>query len=261
MQSEILETVRSGKPLEGELIIDSHTHIGPHSQTYTPKRNPEGAVQRMKHFSIDLACVCAMEPGVLGDPILQNNYVSETVKAYPNNYRGYAILGLNYREGLLDELLRAEFLGLTLGLKMHLYRQQYDITADYLAPVFQRLNERRALCLHHYFGKPEKLEYLLAAYPDITFIEGHFMHTYNDLVRRYDNLYINTCACTELNGIEELADKIGSERILYGSDFTALDPSFGIGPVAFAKITDEEKRNILGKNMEKILKRIKLPPK
>jgi hypothetical protein len=191
-----------------------------------------------------------MEPGVLGDPIRQNNMVGRAVNEHPESFRGYAVLGMNYHEGLLEELLRAEFLGLTLGLKLHVYRQDYNITADYLEPVFQHLNERHALCLHHFFGKPEILEQMLSTYPNITFIEGHFMHTYNHLVRKYDNLFINTCACTELYGIEELVNEIGSERILYGSDLTAIDPSFGIGPVAFSRISDEEKRNILGLNMK-----------
>ncbi|MFP4443705.1 MAG: amidohydrolase family protein, partial [Spirochaetia bacterium] len=237
MKSEILEAVRAGKPLDGEMVIDSHAHLGPNSRNYTPDISPEDVVVNMKRFGIDTACVCSMEPGIFGDPARQNNSVGRAVKEFPESFKGYAVLGMNYREGLLDELIRAEFLGLTLGLKLHVYRQDYDITADYLEPVFRHLNERRALCLHHFFGKPEILEQLLSAYPEITFIEGHFMHTYNHLVKKYDNLYINTCACTELYGIEELVNEIGSERVLYGSDLTAIDPSFGIGPVAFSRIS------------------------
>ncbi|MFO7637398.1 MAG: amidohydrolase family protein, partial [Clostridia bacterium] len=180
-----------------------------------------------------------------------------TVNGFPDKFKGYVTLNMNYKDSLLDELIRGEDNNLKLGIKLHVYRQKYEMDDEALIPVFQHLNRRKAICLHHYFGPAEKLESLLRAFPDIVFIEGHSLNEYDHLVRKYDNLYINTCAQLGYRRIEEHVRIIGSEKIVYGSDFVALDPSFGFGPVAYAKITDLEKRNILGLNMKRILDRIK----
>jgi hypothetical protein len=52
---------------------------------------------------------------------------------------------------------------------------------------------------------------------------------------------------------------IGSEKIVYGSDAVVLDTAFGYGPVVFSNITDDEKRNILGRNMKRIIDRVRRP--
>jgi predicted TIM-barrel fold metal-dependent hydrolase len=47
--------------------------------------------------------------------------------------------------------------------------------------------------------------------------------------------------------------RFGASKILFGSDFPDLDTSLNLGPLLTAKISDEDKRLILGLNMERIL--------
>jgi predicted TIM-barrel fold metal-dependent hydrolase len=50
-----------------------------------------------------------------------------------------------------------------------------------------------------------------------------------------------------------LVKRVGSERLLYGTDMPWFDEFQGVGGILAAEISDEDKRNILYKNAERIL--------
>ena len=54
---------------------------------------------------------------------------------------------------------------------------------------------------------------------------------------------------------EELVEKAGADRVLFGSDLSDLPIAWGYGPVLYAKIPLEAKRLILGENLRKLLKK------
>ena len=59
--------------------------------------------------------------------------------------------------------------------------------------------------------------------------------------------------------IEWMVQQVGSERVIYGSDAPMRDPFPQFGWVAYADISEEDKRNILGRNMQKIIAAVRLP--
>ncbi len=58
--------------------------------------------------------------------------------------------------------------------------------------------------------------------------------------------------------IEYMVKELGSERVLYGSDAPMRDPFPQFGWVVYADISEEDKKNILGRNMQRILSDVKL---
>jgi predicted TIM-barrel fold metal-dependent hydrolase len=244
---------REGQPFKGELLIDSHCHVGFNNKIFTPYNDIDSIAANMERIGIDTACVCSYSYGHIGDPFLANDLVADYVNSYPDKFLGYVTLNPNYKECLLDEVLRGAKNGLKLGIKMHTLRQPHNIDDDMFMPVYEYLNEKNAVFLHHWFGETCRLENLLKKFKKITFLTGHFDLEYAGLVKKYENLYINTCAVIGTGRLKNLVDMVGSEKIVYGSDFVALDHTFGYGVVAFAKISDEDKRNILGLNMRRII--------
>lgn len=255
--SKFRNTARMGLPFTDELLIDSHCHLGHAFRNYVPYNSFDEIIANMDRIGIDAACVCTFEAGCFANYALHNDLVAEYVNKSKGRLMGYATLNCNYRFEVMKELMRCESMGLNIGVKMHSYRQEYKIDDDFLLPVYEHLNEKNGIVLHHFFGEPERLEILLKAFPGVTFIEGHLLMQYAYLAEKYDNFYIDTCATLACGELKALTGKIGSEKILYGSDFVALDSTFGFGPVVFADITDEEKRNILGRNMRRLLKKIR----
>lgn len=255
----IAEKARLGLPFHDELLIDSHCHFGDYYKTVIPYNTPEEIIKNMDRLGIARACFMTLSIGSFGDEMLHNRRVADFVNKYPDRLSGYVTLPMNYKETLLDHYLECEALGLHLGVKMHTYNQNYCITDDYIHPVYERLNKKNGLIVHHDYGPPEPLEELLKTYPNIGFIAGHLgQHTNNyvHLLKKYENFYVCTCATLRYDEVAEFTAKVGSEKIIHGSDFVVLDTTFGFGPVLYAKITDQEKRNILGLNVDRLLKKV-----
>lgn len=260
MMKSIQEKARYGLPFADELVIDSHCHFGSYHPTAIPYGTPGEIVKNMGRLGVDKACVCTSSAGSFGSEMAHNRYVADAVEAFPKQLLGYATLNMNYRESLLEDYLACEAMGLVVGVKMHIYRQdEYGMADDFLHPLYERLNRKHGLILHHDFGPVGPLEDVVKAYPNITFIAGHLgrrTSRYVPLLKRYPNFYNCTCATLRYDEVAEFVNKIGSEKLLYGSDLIVLDSTFGFGPVVYAKISDSEKRNILGLNMDKILRQV-----
>lgn len=255
--STLREQARLGLPLHNEVVIDAHAHYGYFHQSPVPMSSYAEMLQNMDRLGIDKTCICAGECGSMGSNEISNTNLLECVLSAPDRFLGYVTLNGNEKAGILEFLLRYEAAGLKLGVKMHTYRQFFRITDDFLQPVFEHLNQRRALALHHDFGTPDELEAVLRLYPDITFITGHPSEQHFPLATRYENMYICTCASLRCDDIAAMVSKLGADNIVYGSDTGVLDSTFGFGPVLFSSITDAEKRQLLGLNMQRILNRIR----
>ena len=76
---------------------------------------------------------------------------------------------------------------------------------------------------------------------------------YIDAVRKYTNIYLETCSSLAWYGlIERLVQKAGADRVVFGTDMPFMSPDQQIGRILFAKISDDEKRNVLGRNAEQL---------
>jgi len=81
-----------------------------------------------------------------------------------------------------------------------------------------------------------------------------------DLVAQHQNCYIDTSGYGhDRVGMFEYAVKtIGPERVLFGSDFSINDPSTVIARVQNAFLTEEQKRKILGENLQTLLRKVQI---
>ena len=69
----------------------------------------------------------------------------------------------------------------------------------------------------------------------------------------HPNTYLELTAAYHLNGVlERFCNEAGSERVLFGTDLPWFDQHYGIGCIMMADITDDDRRNILHRNAEKL---------
>jgi predicted TIM-barrel fold metal-dependent hydrolase len=111
----------------------------------------------------------------------------------------------------------------------------------------------------------EEMNDLAARFPNINFLLAHSGWTWKqarlhvELAKKFPNCFLEITFTSVTNGtIEYMVKEVGSERVLYGSDAPMRDPFPQFGWVVYADISEEDKRNILGKNMQKILADVKL---
>ena len=55
-------------------------------------------------------------------------------------------------------------------------------------------------------------------------------------------------------GIEDLVERFGEDRIIFGTDAINLDPKYELGKVAFAPVSDDIKKKIFAENYLNLLK-------
>jgi predicted TIM-barrel fold metal-dependent hydrolase len=79
---------------------------------------------------------------------------------------------------------------------------------------------------------------------------------YAKYAKKYPNCYLQlTYTSVTLGSIEYLVKEVGADRILYGTDAPMRDPRPQLGWLVYANISEEDKRLILGTNMQKVLDR------
>ncbi len=137
----------------------------------------------------------------------------------------------------------------TLGIKIHPSCHGYDIM-EHGHKLFSFANELGTVVQMHPMHIARMPE-LADCYPDMKLIIAHLgSDTYMDavLASRHGNIYLDTsgCASYQNNIIERAVGRIGAEHILFGTDTYA--PSFQLGRIAWAEISEDAKYRILRGN-------------
>ena len=73
---------------------------------------------------------------------------------------------------------------------------------------------------------------------------------------QHPNVYLELTAVHDANGVYEMMVEAGcSAKMLYGTDLPWFDPHYVIACALFARISDEDRHNILHRNAERLLAR------
>lgn len=136
----------------------------------------------------------------------------------------------------------------SLGIKIH-ESHGYDIE-EYGDRLFGFANEQKTVILMHP-QKTEKMPSFADRYPDMKLIIAHLSsmeHIAAIENARHGNIYTDTSGgASNMNNVLEYAvERVGSEKILFGTDTYAC--SFQFGRVALSRLSDTDKENILYKN-------------
>ena len=189
-----------------------------------------------------------------------NDRVLSAAKGRPDRLIPFATANPWYGEKALAELERAFDLG-AAGVKLHPGLQGFRLTDPVVRPLVG-LCARHSKPIYFHMGTPVlcmpyQLTELAMQYPEATFIMGRaawsdFWYDVPHAVQAVNNIWVETShhvACF----ISLVMEKIGSERIVFGSDW----PHNSMG-VELAKITrfvarGKDRENILQRNMARIL--------
>lgn len=254
----IYDAVVRGAPLDFTPYIDVHGHFGTWMETAVPHSlDYDRVIAEMDRWGCDQVWMSASEPG-FGAPMRdKNDTVLALAQAHPDRILPYCTLSANEPDRCLAELQRCLAYPRCIGVKMHRYEQPaYTLKSDVIQPILAILNERRLVYINHAFINLPDLEWALARYPNLTFINGHMAHHLMELAERFANLYVCSCAAMlpdEMAGVVRRAG--GSEKLLVGSDFNLFCLAFGPGMLAYSNMKEEDKLNILGRNALRILER------
>jgi hypothetical protein len=265
----ILDAVREGRPLTEEFVFDAHAHLA-HDGCMgvgicaLPYNDAAGLVGSMDRLGIDRALVSSWGGIALGDRD-GNDVTLRAVERFPERLVAFGTLNPHYPELFEAEFERVFASDRVRGFKPYPPCQHYALDGERNRPLLAWANERAAPVLCHaglggHCVTPEQLDKLGPEYPRASFLFAHVGQSYAvaekcvDVCRRHPNVYCEiTYTAITYGLIEYLVREIGAERVLFGTDCVMRDPAPQLGWVAWARISLEDKRKILGGNMRRLL--------
>lgn len=243
-------------------VIDMHGHMGPFSGIWFPRDSAEAMIRSMDSAGVRLL---AFSPhGSLSSPEVGNSPAIEAARAHPGRLR--AMLVVNPHAP--DEIIRMldgweDVKDVCAGFKCHPSWHQVAIHDDAYEPVFEFAEKRGLPVTTHTWGGDELCD--VAAVRKVAERHGELRlllaHCFHDrwreavrLVHDFENLYLDLTAVLDDRGALEMFVDAGlGERLLFGTDLPWFDPHHGIGAVLSAEISDDDRRNILYRNAERLL--------
>jgi uncharacterized protein len=266
--------LRKEKP--GPDIIDGHTHMSrtlaqweDHDQSDIDS-HARRALQRMDTMGVSSMIIAEY---TVYDPDLSpgKTWMEEHLSTYGDRFHSY-FCGLAFNPGnekmmipRLDELFSRPFY---VGFKMHNNHWSIPVTDPRFEPVWKYADKHHLPILLHTwddkYDAPKMLTDIVARYPNAIFILGHSGNAdrmdAETLARENPNVYLEWCG-SFLNPTDwrETLDRLGNNRLVYGSDFISWeeqwghDPAWEMGRLLSLDVPDETLIPILGANMRRIL--------
>lgn len=233
-------------------IVDVHGHVG--LWPYPPQNHSFSAADEMAADAGIEICLVSSAKAILYNMQEGNRELFDELPGYPR-FRGYVYVNGSYPEASVSELENYARHPQFAGLKVHGAYAGKLVDSDGIAPVLEALLDLRAPALVHTYSAVEARALARAAdrFPGINFIMAHAGGIeYGEAIettRHLPNVYYDFCSTWALRGKVEFAlQQVGTERILFGSDLTLLNPWFAIGMIESVHADEDVKRKILREN-------------
>ncbi len=267
----ILDRAFEGRPIEDMVVIDAHahfTHEGSQGATrvFMNQSDLAGVVERNARLGVDITAASPWT-GIWTDYELGNADSIAGLEQFPDAFVAYAVLDPNYIEDWDAALKFCYQEHRMMGMKPYHPRQGLPYNDPRYDPWWEYGNR------HHLFAKMhpsdhfvDEMHDLATRFPNVNFLLAHSGWTWKhcrqhvDLCKAHANCYCEITFTSVTNGtIEWMVEQLGSGRVIYGSDTPMRDPFPQFGWVVYADISEEAKRDILGRNMAGIIGKVRLP--
>lgn len=264
---------RASRPIDG-LVLDAHCHVlhdgaNAAGEAYVmPRGDAAGITALQRRLGIAGAAVMSWNGTVGMDATAGNEVTAAAVAQAPERLIGALTLDPTHQSA---EEMAAQIetyhtrLGFR-GLKPY-QRTPLPYNHEAFEPWWRFGEEHRLYGLFHVaVGGVEVVLDIARRHPGLHCLIAHVGMSYAfaeqvvAAMRQAPNLYAELTYTAVTNGIVEwLVEQVGAERVLFGTDAPMRDPRPQLGWVLFTRLTETQKRLILGENFARILADGRLP--
>ncbi|OGN91267.1 MAG: hypothetical protein A2Z75_07545 [Chloroflexi bacterium RBG_13_50_10] len=204
-----------------------------------------------------------------------NDYILEAVARYPQRLIGFCVIQPLAGDKAIKELQRCAQNGAKGIGEMRSDTQGFDLKDNkIMKPVIEAVMECNLVFLthtsepvgHQYFGKgkitPEVMYPFITNFPDLKIVCAHwggglpFYALMPEVGESLSHVYFDTAATPFLYKpqiFKHVADIVGSDKILFGSDYPLLSPRRIIDQLESVGLSPEDRAKILGGNAQRLL--------
>ncbi|MFV2062198.1 MAG: amidohydrolase family protein [Chloroflexota bacterium] len=230
------------------MIVDSHMHVG-EFPLFNVAMDRDGLVEEMRQNDISTGLVFHPDNEYVAGIVTETKGVYGLVWANPRNPQVVA-----ETIALLDAP-GSKF----RGVKLHPLLDGYHPDDPAVHPIIELLIERDLPtlihCGHPIFTLPWSIEELIRRYPEARIILGHMGHgniiyinAAIDVAERNPNVYLETSGMPMHSKIREAVERVGPDRVLYGSDTPFHHPSVELAKVRVSGLPTDLTDRVLGEN-------------
>ncbi|GAB3808844.1 hypothetical protein GCM10028798_35580 [Humibacter antri] len=236
-------------------IWDAHAHVGRFSRFFIPDHEPAHMVEVMDRAGVHVAVISALR-ALEDDTRAGNAEMVEVLDRWPTRFRGWVVFNpwLSTRADLLGGLTHPG----VVGVKIHPDLHEYPVTGMRYEPMWRAAVERGVPVLTHTwatspFDDPAMLAMVARRHPDLRILLGHSgaspagFELSLELALEHPQLHLEICG-SRYSGtvLSRTVAAIGADRVVFGSDFPFIDLRPALGRVAFADLTESDRRAVLG---------------
>jgi uncharacterized protein len=242
------------------VIVDFHTHVD-EAEAFGWIDPPEKLVPLLDEAGIDkAACMTYVDlPGSNPDAL---EYLAEAVSRFPDRLIGFARLNPSYRREAREALGRAvSELGFR-GVKLHPTTTLAHPADEPTVTLLRQAAELKVPVLFHCGDDPYTTPQAIAAgarrAPDTAVVLGHmggYFHVDDAIAmaERHPNLYLETSAMPYPRKIAEAVERVGAERVVFGSDGPGCNPALEVQKIRMLGLGHDVEGLLLGRNAARLL--------
>jgi len=164
------------------------------------------------------------------------------------------------RSSILDEVSKALDYGF-VGVKFRPETDGYNLfNISLLDPILSYACKMGMLVYIHCSGygasHPNALRLICSTYPELKVIIGHMAQGSVDAIRvaeDFDNVFLETSTYRGFKVIEYAVNRIGSDRVLFGSDYPYSNIQMEISKIMNLRVSWDDKIKIMGLNSLSLL--------
>jgi uncharacterized protein len=252
----------------GYEIIDAHTNVGkfpflelPQNQSWDTEVTALNLLAEMDKTGVGTSIMCSFE-GLFYNYHSANKKLASIQRQSGGRLHGFASVHPLIESAASDLAHAARDLGLR-GLKLHPRVQQFDPTCAEVRDILEQCCELSLPVMFHCGTThrschPTTLVQLAKDFPQILFVFAHMggtnVHITVEAVYKLDNILLETSVSRPVfDPIRRAANSLGSDRILFGSDFPCGSVAVELFRILDAGFRDGDLKNILHDNALRLL--------
>lgn len=193
----------------------------------------------------------------LDDVREMNRVLAAELQRHPDRLRGYCYVNPRYGQATMDDVRRnVEERGM-IGIKMWIATLADDETSD---PILEYAAEHRLVVLAHawrktvggfpYESTSANIARAARRHPQTRFLMAHLggqAESAVNAVRQLHNVAVDTSGTLISAGEVALAvQRLGADRVLFGSDLPHVDLVANVGKVLAASLTPQDEERVFG---------------
>jgi len=271
-------------------ILDIHQHIGAVDVGVLGTENEEEGIAKFEieedykkrtrmMDSYGIKCAAIMPSLHYLRPRGQDDTkdVNNIIASYKSRYSSRFPIGFGTVEPLHGEKLGVQEIERIVselqmnGIVWHHRMQGTHISDRRMFGFLKKVEELKTVALIHVFAEstfeaPWGLEVLADRFRDVSFVAINAFSGATrsremlSIAKRYPNIFLETCGLFPLGRlVDDFVEKIGSQRILFGTDLYVDPPMYNYPHVlqeilASPSLTEQDKQNIFWNNARRLFK-------